>query len=144
MMFNGPLAKAYPAIFHKEENGGYFIDFPDLQGAYTGINEDDNAYGIAMAEEVLGMVLADMIEHNDPLPAPTPINEIDTEAPSFVTLIRVDVEKYFKDNTMVRKSLTIPQWAEDMGQRAGINFSQVLTDAISQIAINSSNFSKTK
>lgn len=144
MMFNGPLAKAYPAIFHKEENGGYFIDFPDLQGAYTGINEDDNAYGIAMAEEVLGMVLADMIEHNDPLPDPTPINEIDIEAPSFVTLIRVDVEKYFKDNTMVRKSLTIPQWAEDLGQRAGINFSQVLTDAISQVAINISNFSKTK
>ncbi|MBO0413590.1 type II toxin-antitoxin system HicB family antitoxin [Enterococcus hulanensis] len=138
-MFNGPLAKAYPAIFHREENGGYFIEFPDVQGAYTGINEDDIAYGIAMAEEVLGMVLADMIEHDDPLPAPTPIKNLKYEESAFATHVRVDVEKYFKDNKMVRKTLTIPQWAENMGQRAGINFSQVLTDAISQIAVNSSN-----
>lgn len=28
-----PLLVAYPAIFHPEDNGGYFIEFPDVDGA---------------------------------------------------------------------------------------------------------------
>ncbi|MGK3931014.1 type II toxin-antitoxin system HicB family antitoxin, partial [Enterococcus faecium] len=91
---------------------GYFIEFPDVQGAYTGINEDDISYGIAMAQEVLGMVLADYIEHEDLLPEPTPINKISVEDDSFTTLIRVDVAKYLKDTELVKKTLTIPQWAD--------------------------------
>ncbi|EGO6085808.1 TPA: type II toxin-antitoxin system HicA family toxin [Enterococcus faecalis] len=38
LMFKNPLAKAYPAVFIPEPKGGYFIEFPDIQGAYTGIN----------------------------------------------------------------------------------------------------------
>ena len=39
-----------------------------------------------MAQEVLGMVLADYIEHEDLLPEPTPINQISVEENSFTTL----------------------------------------------------------
>lgn len=125
-----PLAKTYPAVFQPEEGGGYFIKFPDVQGAYTGINVDDISYGIAMAEEVLGMVLADYIEHEDPLPEATPINEIKTEDDSFVTLIRVNVAIYLKDTELIKKTLTIPKWADTLGRRADINFSVLLTESI--------------
>ncbi|NBJ47238.1 HicB family protein [Enterococcus faecalis] len=133
-MFKNPLAKAYPAIFTPEPNGGYFIEFPDIQGAYTGINENDIAYGMEMAEEVLGLVLADYIEHGDSLPKATPVDQVKHDEQSFVTLIRVDIEKYFKDVTMVKKTLTIPKWADDLGARAGINFSRILTNSIADIA----------
>ncbi len=132
-MLTRPLAKAYPAIFHPEENGGFFIEFPDIQGAYTGINEPDIAYGIVMAEEVLGMVLTDMIEHGDSLPAPTPINDVAHDTASFVTLVRVDLEQFFKDTKPVKKTLTIPTWADNLGKKAGVNFSQLLTEAIANI-----------
>ncbi|MDR1567429.1 MAG: type II toxin-antitoxin system HicB family antitoxin [Streptococcaceae bacterium] len=88
---------AYPAIFHSEENGGYFIDFPDIQGAYTGINENDIAYGLLMAEEVLEMVLADYLENHECLPKPTPLNEINHKSDEFVTLVKVDIEDYLKN-----------------------------------------------
>ena len=138
-MFNVPLATAYPAIFHKESNGGYFIEFPDIQGAYTGVNEDNLPYAMAMAQEVLGLVLADYIEEDDTLPTPTPINEIAHEETDFVTLISVDVEQYLKDKGLVKKTLTIPAWANNLGNRAGINFSELLTNAISEEALHSVN-----
>ncbi|MDO5650077.1 MAG: type II toxin-antitoxin system HicB family antitoxin [Gallicola sp.] len=138
-MYKTPYSVAYPFIFHSEENGGYFIESVDVQGAYTGINSENVAEGIAMAEEVLGMVLADMVENSEALPIPTPIKEVQTECDAFVTLISVDVEEYFKDTELVKKTLSIPKWANTMGNRIGINFSRLLTDAIAEAATNLSN-----
>ncbi|GAB2027396.1 type II toxin-antitoxin system HicB family antitoxin [Lactovum odontotermitis] len=97
-----PLLVAYPAIFHLEETGGYFIEFPDIDGAFTGINEDNLAFGLEMAEEVLGMVLADYIESGEELPKASPIQEIEATTGDMVTLVKADLEKYFKDSTAVR------------------------------------------
>lgn len=140
-VLNEPLAKTYPAVFQPEEEGGYFINFPDIQGAYTGINEDDISYGIAMAEEVLGMVLADYVESGILLPKPTPIKELKVADDSFITLIRVDVAKYLKDTELVKKTLTIPKWADALGKRAGVNFSVLLTESIAD-KVNDILFSK--
>lgn len=129
-MLSKPLAKTYPAIFHPEEGGGYFVEFPDLQGAYTETNEDSISHGITMAEYALGMVLADYFENNEPLPEPTPIKEIPVGENSFTTLIRVDVASYLKDSELIKKTLTIPKWADTLGRRAGINFSELLTESI--------------
>lgn len=126
------LRMTYPAIFRREDNGGYFIDFPDIQGAYTGINQDDLGYGVAMAEEVLGMVLSDYVEHGETLPKASNIKDLEVDSNSFATLVSIDLEKYLKDNTLVKKTLTIPQWASDLGNRSGVNFSKLLTEAIVQ------------
>ncbi|WP_369903911.1 type II toxin-antitoxin system HicB family antitoxin [Enterococcus faecium] len=126
------LRMTYPAIFQREDNGGYFIDFPDIQGAYTGINKDDLGYAVAMAEEVLGMVLSDYVEHGETLPKASNIKDLAVDSNSFATLISVDLAKYLKDNTLVKKTLTIPRWASDLGNRSGINFSKLLTEAIVQ------------
>lgn len=87
------LNMAFPFIFHKEDDGGYFIECPDIDGVYTGIDEDDIAYGISMAEEVLGMTLADMLEKGETIPKPGNIKDIGCDD-GFVTLVMVDVEKY--------------------------------------------------
>ena len=134
-MYVKSLILAYPFIFHNEEGGGYFIESVDVEGAYTGINQDDIAYGICMAKEVLGMTLADMLEKGEEIPKPSNINDIKSDD-GFVTMVMVDVEEYFKDNILVKKTLNIPKWANDLGVRIGINFSQALTDTISNMAIN--------
>ncbi|HFU1918763.1 TPA: antitoxin HicB, partial [Enterococcus faecium] len=41
-----------------------------------------------------------------------------------------------KDIELVRKTLTIPQWADKLGKRAGINFSVLLTESIADKADN--------
>ena len=125
------LLKAYPAIFTPEEDGGYFIKFPDLQGAYTGIHEEDGiAFGISMAEEALGLTLAGCIEDDDFTPAPSDINDLKAPPGGFVTMVKVDLEEYLRDATPVKKTLTIPKWVNELGNRCGVNFSKLLTKAI--------------
>ena len=128
------LNMAFPFIFHKEDDGGYFIECPDIDGVYTGIDEGDIAYGMSMAEEVLGMTLADMLEKGETIPKPSGIKELSCDD-GFVTLVMVDVEKYIRDTTLVKKTLNIPTWANDLGVRLGINFSKALTDTISAMAV---------
>ena len=125
------LLKAYPAIFAPEEGGGYFIKFPDLQGAYTEMHEEDDiAFGISMAEEALGLTLAGCIEDDDFTPAPSDMNDLKAPLGGFVTMVKVDVSGYLKDTTPVKKTLTIPKWVNELGTRCGVNFSKLLTNAI--------------
>ena len=53
-MLEKSLNMAFPFVFHKEEDGGYFIECPDIEGVYTGIDEDDIACGMSMAEDTCG------------------------------------------------------------------------------------------
>lgn len=132
MVEDKEILLAYPAVFTPEEDGGYLIEFPDVQGAFTGINTDDVAFGIKMAEEALGLVLADYIENNDQLAEPTPINKIKQPQGSFVTLVKTDVAKYLQSDKTVKKTLTIPEWADRKARKQKINFSALLTKAILQ------------
>ena len=102
-MYKSTLQVAYPFIFHKEDNGGYFIESVDVQGVYTEIHENNISQGILLAEEVLGMTLADLIESGEDIPNPTPIETIKVEN-GFVNMITVDVEKYIRDMTLVKKT----------------------------------------
>lgn len=128
---NSMLLKAYPAIFTPEEEGGYLIEFPDVQDAYTGIHEEEGvAFGISMAEEVLGLSLAGCIEGDDLTPAPSDINDIIVPAGGFVTMVKIDLEEYLLDGEHVEITLTIPKWVNELGNRCGVNFSKLLTKAI--------------
>lgn len=124
------MVVAYPAIFTPEENGGYLIEFPDIQGAFTGINNDDLGYGMEMASEVLGLTVADYLESGDDLSEPTAVNKVKHKEGSFVTLVSTDVSKYLDSQKLVKKTLTIPKWANQKAIKENINFSALLTKAI--------------
>ena len=120
----------YPFVFKKESPQGYFIESVDVKEVYTGVNTDDISFGISMAEEVLGLVLSEYVERGIELPKATPIKNVKTKNDEFVTLIKIDLEKFLKDTSLVKKTLSIPKWANDKGTRLGINFSKVLTESI--------------
>lgn len=101
-MYKSTLQVSYPFIFHKEDNGGYFIESVDVQGAYTEIHENNISQGILLAEEVLGMTLADLIESGEDIPNPTPIETIKVEN-GFVNMITVYVENILEIWPLLRK-----------------------------------------
>ncbi|GAB2024379.1 type II toxin-antitoxin system HicB family antitoxin [Lactovum odontotermitis] len=120
--------KVYPAVFETDPVG-YGIYFPDIEGAVT--QGADIAEGLEMASDVLGIMLADLIERGKDLPVPTPMNEIKVDNKTqFVTLVSVDLAEYLEMNEPVKKTLQIPKWADKRGKDLGINFSLTLTEAI--------------
>ena len=63
------------------------------------------------------------------------VEKLDAEAGDTVTLVDVDFTEYRKrvDNKAVKKNCTIPYWMSVEADKAGINYSRVLQDAISNI-----------
>ena len=121
---------AYPAIFHSEEEGGFSVSFPDLPGNYT--QGEDIAEGMYMANDLLAFALYDMEKSEKAMPTPTPLSEIKTEGNEFATYIYADTLEYSKkfNNKAVKKTLSIPEWLNEIALEKGVNFSQVLQDAL--------------
>lgn len=119
----------YPAIFTKEEKG-YSIAFPDIEGANT--CGDDLEDALEMAEDVLSLMLVDMENNNENIPTASAVKDIKTGSDEFVTLIRCDTDRYRRllNSRAVKKTLSIPEWLNESATAAGINFSQVLQDAL--------------
>ena len=125
----------YPAIFQIEENG-YFVKFPDVEGAVTEGENMENAY--EMAVDALGLVLSYLKDNNRPLPLPSAPQNIKTDKDQFVVVIEFDMQDYLRkhNNKSVKKTLSIPQWLNEEALAKNVNFSKVLQDALIAIVQN--------
>ena len=59
----------YPAIFHKAEEGGFWITFPDIPECMT--QGDDMQQAYEMAVDALGLAITSREEENIELPSPS-------------------------------------------------------------------------
>lgn len=96
-----------------------------------------------MAIDCLAGYLYELKQSGEPFPEPTPQNKVNikaeadegddyTEEDITVTMVNVDVDEYAKKyfNKSVKKTLSIPRWLNDKAVSAGINFSQLLQNAL--------------
>lgn len=122
----------YPAIFTPEENGAFSINFPDINGCYT--CGDDLADGIEMAQDALALMLTHLEDEKKEIPVASPIHDIIVSNDEFTNYISCDTTMYRRlmNNTAVKKTLSIPSWLNDSAVAAGLNFSQVLQDALKE------------
>ena len=115
----------YPAIFHVAEEGGYWIEFPDLPMANTqGENLEDALF---MAKDCLGVYLSCLEESEEIIPKATiPYTDTkDLEKGDFIQLVEVYMAPYRDEykNEMERRNVTIPRWLNDIvKEKLGINF----------------------
>lgn len=72
----------YPAIFHKTEEGGFWVEFPDLPECLTEGNTVEEALNMA------GDALFVWSDVNELRPEPTDVSAIKTENGDFVTLVK--------------------------------------------------------
>ncbi len=115
----------YPAIFH-QENNSFWVEFPDLEGCHTygsSITETMEA-----AQEALAAYILTLLEQEKDIASPSDISDFHVED-GFPSLVSCDINQY-KDTKAVKKTLTIPAWMNERAIAMGINFSQVLQDAL--------------
>jgi len=120
---------AYPAIFTKEAEG-YSVEFPDVPGCATsGVTLPE---AMEMAEDALCLMLYDLEESDGNLPASSDLRDVRTEGNAVASLVCCDTLEYRKlyNNKAVKKTLSIPAWLNTMAEKADINFSTVLQNAL--------------
>jgi len=120
------MVKVYPSIIH-EEDGGYWIEFPDLEGCQT--QGDTMEEAMTMAQEALGLYLVSLMERNLEIPAPSDIKNIEADG-CRTTYITTDVDNYRRDTRAVKKMLSIPAWLAKEAEARNISLSKVLQDAL--------------
>ena len=126
----------YPAIFTKEIDGGFSVKFPDLSGAVTSGKNLSEA--IFMAEDCLGLVLFGMEEEKLLFPKPSAVTDFQNEETQFMSLVNVDLNEYKKrtDNKPIKKTLYIPKELNDKAENLGVNFSEILRQALRKHVTN--------
>ena len=122
----------YPAVFHIAEEGGFWVSFPDFPEAFTQGESMEEAY--AMALEALGLCIGDLEEAKKALPTPSLPTEVEVEGEAVLVVLEFDMEAYKRkhNSRAIKKTLTIPEWLNEEAVEAGVNFSQVLQEALLQ------------
>ena len=125
------MKTAYPVIMTQ---GKKFIVVyvPDFNINTQGT---DYADAIEMARDAIGIVGIDMEDENEALPKPSEISKIKPDNENaVVTLVDVDFSEYRRKNDMraVKKNCTIPSWLNFAAEKANINFSAVLQEALKE------------
>ena len=120
----------YPAIFTPEDDGGFSVSFPDIEGCFTQGETIEEAY--EMAFDALGLALSFLEDEKRVIPLPSAPNKISLNENEFVVIIEFDMLEYQKkhNSKAVKKTLTSPQWLNEEATALGVNFSQVLQEAL--------------
>lgn len=119
----------YPAVFTYEDGQEIAVEFPDLNCATSGENDDD---ALLSARELLGCVLCGLEDDGEDVPAPTPLSDIvvgDNERSVLVDVYMPSI-RMANVNRSVNRTVTLPAWLNAAALERGINFSQVLQDAL--------------
>ncbi len=118
----------YPAIFYKEEDG-FWVSFPDFPECFTEGDNMEDAY--KMAVEALGLAITSRKNENEALPVPTTPDKLHA-TDGVLVIIEFDILEYCKkhNSKAVKKTLSIPEWMNEEAIAMGINFSQVLQEAL--------------
>lgn len=120
----------YPAVFHKAEEGGFWVTFPDMPECLTQGDDMEEAY--EMAVDALGLAIISRKEEGEVIPVASSFDAVECDSDSFCVVIEFDMLAYQKrtNNRAVKKTLSIPEWLNEAATEAGLNFSQVLQEAL--------------
>ncbi len=120
----------YPAIFHKAEEGGFWVTFPDVPECMTQGDDMNQAY--EMAVEALGLAITSRRKGREEIPTASQPCDFIVQDGEMCILIEFDMLAYQKRTNAraVKKTLSIPQWLNEEATEMGVNFSQVLQEAL--------------
>lgn len=129
------MKKVYPVIFTKTKNV-ILVEVPDLDILTEGRSIED---AIDMARDAIGICGISKQDNGEAIPKSSEITDIDVRkgtftdsGDSYVSLVDIDFDEYRRkiDNKAVRRNVTIPNWLNREAEKAHLNVSRVLQEAL--------------
>jgi len=124
------MKKVYPIVLIPAELG-YVVYVPDLQINTEG---DDIVDAINMARDAIGLwgITEEDCGRKIPEPVTISLESIGHEDNEIVTLVDIDFTAYRRANEKrtIRKNVSLPSWLNEAAEKEGVNFSQVLQEAL--------------
>ncbi len=129
------MKKVYPVIF-TQSNHDVLVEVPDFDILTQG---SDLANAIDMARDAIGLKGIVLEDEKSIIPEPSDLKDINSKkftfeenGLTFVSMVDVDFTEYRRRNETktVRRNVTLPNWLNQEADRAKINVSKVLRDAL--------------
>lgn len=132
------MKNVYPVIFTplKDEKDTVLVEVPDLEILTEGYGMVDAVY---MARDAIGLKGITWEDEGKAIPEPSALNDINVskgtfaeEGKGYVSLVDIDFVEYRRrvDNKTVRRNVTLPNWLNQEAEKAHINVSRVLQEAL--------------
>lgn len=117
----------YPVILSKDGDR-YFVTVPDFTVNTEG---KDIADAIAMDRDAIGLNVLQLEDEGEAVPEPYS-RSYQMQDDDILTLVDIDMTDYRNkyENRTVKKNCTIPYRLNADAEKAGINFSQLLQEAL--------------
>lgn len=134
------MRQAYPVIFTQidDKKNTVLIEVPDLDLMTEGFGTAD---AMLMARDAIGVNIITRQDKDEDIPDPSDISQINVEkgifageGKSYISLVDLDIDEYRRreDNRTVRRNVTLPNWLNQKAEKAHINVSGVLQEALKQ------------
>ncbi|MDY2912243.1 MAG: type II toxin-antitoxin system HicB family antitoxin [Agathobacter sp.] len=132
------MKQVYPVIFTplNDEKDTVLIEVPDLDILTEGYGMAD---AVEMARDAIGLKGISYQDKGIDLPEPSALNGIDVSQGTFaeegtgcVSFVDINFDEYRRkvDNKTVRRNVTLPNWLNLEAEKAHINVSKVLQEAL--------------
>lgn len=121
----------YPAIIeYDKKDKAYNVTFPDLEDVFTFGEDLEDA--IDSAVDVLQLMLYDKELEGVEINEPSSLMDIKTEHNQIAVLIDAWMIPFRskQENKSVNKNITLPKWLNDLSEKQGLNFSQIMQAAL--------------
>ena len=129
------MRNVYPVFFTKT-NDCILIEVPDLEILTEGKDMND---AIDMARDAIELKCVSMEDEKEEIPNPSDISLLNIENGTFanegetvISLVDIDSAEYRKkiDTKTVRRNVALPSWLNYEADKAGINVSRILQEAL--------------
>lgn len=125
------MKAAYPIVM--TQDGDFTVVYvPDFDCNTEGHGMAD---AMEMARDAIGLMGIDREDDEQELPEPSELAKVAAEHPEgLVTLVDVDFTEYRRQNDMrtVRRNVSLPSWLNAAADKAGLNVSAVLQNALKE------------
>ena len=124
------MKAAYPVIFREDKSDKvpFYVYVPDLDVSTQGTSMTD---AIEMARDAIQLKIVSLEDDKQDVPEPNTV-EAKTKKGDILSYVDIDSTRYRAalKNLSAKKNCTIPQWLAEKAEKAGINFSRILQDAL--------------
>ena len=132
------MRKVYPVIFTplNDEKNTVLVEVPDWKILTEGYGMADAVY---MARDAIGLKGISYEDNGKEIPAEGDLNSVDVSKGTFaedgdgyISLVDIDFTEYRRrvDNKTIRRNVTLPNWLNQEAEKAHLNVSRVLQEAL--------------
>lgn len=129
------MRNVYPVFFTKAD-GVVLVEVPDLEILTEGKDIND---AIDMARDAIELKCVSMEDAGEDIPTPSDLSQLNVANGTFaedgetvISLVDIDSSEYRRkiDTKTVRRNVALPSWLNYEADKAGVNVSRILQEAL--------------